>query len=88
MATIGLLFGAPQTEFYWPARDDRGSLSAYDPYSPQDAVQGDEFGYAVDIDGNYAVIGSPGKNGQNGRVVLMKKDLIFGFWNPSILLME
>ncbi|MBK9736235.1 MAG: FG-GAP repeat protein [Saprospiraceae bacterium] len=67
---------------FWPAYGNRGAAGSYNPFSPDDAAQGDEFGFAVDIDGIYAVVGSPGRNGNNGRVLILKRDPIFGFWNP------
>lgn len=75
-------FGYRPHELYWPQRGDRGSISTYDPYSPNDASQGDQFGFAVDIDGDYAVVGSPGYNGNYGRVVVLKKSYPYGFWGP------
>ncbi|WP_439132118.1 T9SS type A sorting domain-containing protein [Polaribacter sp.] len=38
------------------------------------------FGYSVDIDGNYAVIGAPGENERTGSAHIYKKD-VNGVWN-------
>ena len=38
-----------------------------------DVIAGDGFGYAVDIDGDYAVVGSPGWNGTPGAAYVFKR---------------
>ncbi len=68
-------------ELFWPAYRDRGAIGNYVPLSLNEAVQGEEFGYAVDIDGIYAVVGCPGWNGNSGKVIVYKREPIFGFWN-------
>jgi hypothetical protein len=68
-------------ETFWPALGDRGATGSYYDYSPSDVSQGDLFGYSVDIHGSYAVIGSPGWNGGQGRVFVMKREPVLGFWN-------
>lgn len=35
---------------------------------------GDQFGYSVDIDSNYVIVGSPGYNGNRGRATVFVKD--------------
>lgn len=57
----------------WPNQGDWGSVHNYFHHAPTDVIQGDEYGYAVDIHSNYAVIGSPGWMGQRGRVLVIKK---------------
>ncbi|MBK9734251.1 MAG: FG-GAP repeat protein [Saprospiraceae bacterium] len=64
-----------------------GSIGSHTPYSPPDANQGDGFGYSVDMDGNYAVIGSPFHNGNTGRVHVMSRNG-FGFWNVEAILLS
>ncbi|MBK9736232.1 MAG: FG-GAP repeat protein [Saprospiraceae bacterium] len=68
-------------ETFWPAYGNRGAIGSYYDYSREDAVQGDKFGYSVDIDGDYAVVGSPEWNGGVGRAFVFKKEPVFGFWN-------
>ncbi|MBK9734253.1 MAG: hypothetical protein IPO92_04505 [Saprospiraceae bacterium] len=68
-------------ETFWPAYGNRGAIGSYYDYSREDAVQGDKFGYSVDIDGDYAVVGSPEWNGGIGRAFVFKKEPVFGFWN-------
>jgi hypothetical protein len=57
----------------WPNNGDWGSLHNYFPHTPSDAIQGDEYGYSVDIYNNYAVVGSPGWSNYRGRVLVLKK---------------
>ncbi len=68
-------------ELFWPAYRDRGAIGNYIPLSMNDAEQGDEFGYSVDMDGSYAVVGSPGWNDNVGRIIVYKREPLFGFWN-------
>jgi hypothetical protein len=68
-------------ENFWPAYGNRGAIGSYYDYSREDAQQGDKFGYSVDIDGSYAVVGSPEWNGGVGRVFVFKREPVFGFWN-------
>jgi hypothetical protein len=73
-------FSPNPSEYFWPAYGDRGAIGAYYDFSPNDASQGDLFGYAVDIYGAYAVIGSPGYDGGRGRVHVLRRQPVFGFW--------
>lgn len=67
-------------DLYWPAFGNRGIASNYYAASPADAMQGDAFGYAVDMEGSYAVIGSPYWNSNKGRVHIYRREPAFGFW--------
>lgn len=74
-------FSQDPKESFWPAYQNRGAIGSYIPISHEDAAQGDEFGYAVDIEGNYAVVGSPGWQGNRGRAFVYKREPVFGFWS-------
>lgn len=67
-------------ETFWPSHGDRGSIGLFDPRSPDDAVQGDQFGFSVAMDGGVAAIGSPGWMGQRGRIFIFHWVAIPGFW--------
>lgn len=79
-------FTPNRQDFFWPAYGSRGAAGNYYPVSPQDAVQGDGFGFSVDMDGAYAVIGSPYWNASKGRVHIYKREPVFGFWNQIAVL--
>lgn len=66
---------------YWPTLGNRGATGSYYDFSPPDAIQGDNFGFSVDIYGNYAVVGSPGWNDGEGRAFVFKREPAFGFWS-------
>lgn len=66
-------FTPDHTDFYWPQPGDRGGVGGFYPFSPSDGVQGDNFGFSVDIHGNIAVIGSPDYNTGRGRVHILRR---------------
>jgi hypothetical protein len=68
-------------ETFWPSNGNRGSIGLFDPRSPDDATQGDQFGFSVAMDGGVAAVGSPGWMGNRGRVFLFHWVTIPGFWD-------
>lgn len=74
-------FSPDPRETFWPAYQNRGAIGSYIPYSLPNGNQGDQFGYSVDIDGNYAVVGAPGWQGNRGRAFVFYRESVFGFWN-------
>jgi len=76
------IYGYQSGSAYMYERDDSGNWNFVSKLLASDGEAGDEFGTAVAISGDYAIVGAPAKNLWHGAIYVFKRDAS-GSWSQE-----